>query len=138
MFVFVDTSVWIAAVLSARGASFAVLGLARERRIDIASSKDVFDEAVRNLGLKYPDRLNSFHKVFYLIRPTFAVPQKETILAAAAMVHADDAMILAAAIEADADALVTLDKKHFLNLPELETRVGFPIIRPEALLRWFE
>lgn len=134
--VFLDTSVWIAAILSDRGASHVIVERARRDEILVASAPDVFEEATRNLKAKYPGRLSAFVNAFELIHPYLFAPSKKTVLHAATIVHLDDAPILAAAIEAKTEYLITLDRKHFLSQArEIERKTGMRVIAPGAFLR---
>ncbi len=131
---FLDTSVWIAAILSDRGASFALLQEGRASSVAIVSSPDVFDEAVRNFVKKYPERVRDFWDAFDRVHPLLVTPSTDAIRSAARIIHPDDALILAGALAAEADALVTLDKKHFLQL-EVLTRVPIEIVTPAEALQ---
>ena len=56
---------------------------------------------------------------------------KDDILLAAEQVILKDAPIIAAAKKAKVSMLVSLDKKHTLNHPELETYINAPILTPK-------
>lgn len=132
---FLDTSVWIAAILSDRGASYAILEYALQDRFVLVSSPDVYEEAVRNFKEKYPAQLFSFLAQFHRTRPLLVEPRRDTMLKAAEYVHPDDAPIFAGALEAVADHFVTLDRKHFLNHAAiLHTHTGISVITPGDFL----
>jgi predicted nucleic acid-binding protein len=50
------------------------------------------------------------------------------------VIHLKDAAILAAAVTADVDYLVTWDKQHF-DQPGVRGAVRFPVLTPGELLR---
>ena len=131
--VFLDTSVWIAGILSNRGASSAVLDLALKHEIEVMSSPDVFEEAQRNLSEKYPMSLEYFINLFHSIYPRLVEPDKEEILIAAKLINADDALILAAAMIARPDFLLTLDQRHFIK-SKIVTATDLQILLPSEFL----
>lgn len=133
---FLDTSVWIAAILSDRGASYVLIERARYKELTLISSPDVFEEGIRNLQLKYPASARLFFKVFQEIHPLLVQPLRKTVLRAAKIVHRDDAPILAAAIDGKTEILVTLDKKHFLSKATVIARkTGIQAITPGTFLQ---
>jgi len=115
--VFLDASVLVAASASVNGASAYILHLARQRKIKAFVSEDALSEAVKNVNLKLGDigkeRLNA-----YLIRANLKLvisPEVEAIALCEKFIHFKDAPILAAALSAKADILLSLDKKHFFT-----------------------
>lgn len=132
--VFLDSSVWFAAVISDRGASFAVMNAAAVGLFVVLSSDDVLDETTRNLQKKYPNRVEFFRDRFAAIDPFVVRPRLQTTLTAAVLVHPADTMILAAAMDGEADYLLTLDKKHLLGAKGLSERVGIRIVDPGKYL----
>jgi hypothetical protein len=45
-----------------------------------------------------------------------------------------DAPIVAAAVQADVDYLISRDRKHLVDVPEVEARSGIAVVLPEAAL----
>lgn len=131
-----DTSVWIAGTLSSRGASAVILDLGDKNEIEIVSSPDVFEEARRNLAQKYPLSLRVFLDHFGSIHPKLVQPDKKVILKAAKLINPFDAPILAAALAAKADFLITLDRKHFKASAVLE-KAKIEILLPGEFLKQF-
>ncbi len=68
---------------------------------------------------------------FEIINPT-----TQAVIEAVAVVALKDAPILAAAKAASVDALVTLDKRHILDQPELEKFISALILRPKEAYDW--
>jgi predicted nucleic acid-binding protein len=63
-------------------------------------------------------------------------PSREMVIEAARQVALKDAPILAAAKTANIGALVTLDKRHLLDRPELERYISARILRPKEAYEW--
>jgi hypothetical protein len=64
-------------------------------------------------------------------------PTREEVLRAARMIHPKDAAVLAAAMRAGVNYLVTLDRRHFLDDPEVARRSGLRIGTPGDFIAWF-
>jgi putative PIN family toxin of toxin-antitoxin system len=136
--VFVDTNVLIAGVASVTGASAAVLDLCEAEILQMVVSRQVLVEADRNFSAKLPNLVIQFRRFIQNLAPLMVEdPPAKAIEKAASLVDRKDAAILAAATEAEADYLITLDKKHFLKR---EVRNNTPLIvcTPAEFLRNFE
>lgn len=136
--VFLDSSVIVAGVGSLAGAAGTVLDLCEAGMVEAVLSELVLTEVDRAVSAKLPrlaPRLRSFLR---LIKPTLAPePNPSQVRASARLTHAKDAPILAAAKAAEADYLLTLDKKHFLSLrPEVKFQPL--VLTPGEFLRVFE
>jgi predicted nucleic acid-binding protein len=134
---FFDTSSWIAAILSNRGASFYLLDQAAQAlyRYDIVSSLDVFEEGIDTLQRKYPAQLDEFTQFFHRVHPFLVQPDRATLMHAATIVHPDDAPIVAGARAADAKFLITLDQKHLLKPAQhIKTKTGIAVVTPGTFL----
>ena len=133
--VFIDTSVLIAGLASERGASGAVLDLCETGVVEMIISRQVLVEADRNLSAKLPALVDSFRRFIKSLEPLMVEdPPRGLVQKAAKMIHLKDAPILAAAQTAQADYLVTLDKKHFLKTRD-EMKFSPPVLTPEEFLR---
>lgn len=113
--VFLDSSVWFAAVCSPTGGSSFILSLV-SKRIEVVVTKTVLTEVERNVRQK----LEFYHleRFFNLVKKGQVfdqLPDKKLIRRAKKAIAAKDAVILAEAKKAQVDFLVTLDKKHFLK-----------------------
>jgi putative PIN family toxin of toxin-antitoxin system len=136
--IFIDTNVLIAGISSITGASAAVLDLCEAEVVQMVISRQVLVEADRNFCAKLPNLVIQFRQ-FIRNLPILMVddPPTKAVQKAAHIVHAKDASILAAALESEAEYLITLDKKHFLkqkgnyNLP-------IEICTPDEFLRIYE
>ncbi|MBI4049540.1 MAG: putative toxin-antitoxin system toxin component, PIN family [Candidatus Doudnabacteria bacterium] len=132
--IFLDSSVWIAATLSEKGASAEIIRQAKNRELEIISSPDVFEEVTRNLNQKYPAKLQYFLDLFDSAGVVLVQPDKRTILRAKKLINVFDSLILAGAMKAGCEFLITLDRKHFLA-PRVSNASGVQIILPGDFLR---
>ncbi|MFQ5808521.1 MAG: putative toxin-antitoxin system toxin component, PIN family [Armatimonadota bacterium] len=111
---FIDSNVWIAGVASSSGGSARVLELCHAGVVEPLVSQEVLIEVDRNLRKKLPQLLRAFKELFATLRPYVCPPPSDEMLQMASeVVHPKDAAILAAALQAGVDYLVTLDRRHF-------------------------
>ncbi len=117
--VFLDASVLFAAAASATGASRAIIVLAEIGLIRVVVSLQVLEEAERNLSRKAPKALPFYRQVIASLGlEIVGEPTPDKVVECAEVIEAKDAPILAAAMEAKPDRLVTLNTKHFV-VPEV-------------------
>lgn len=136
--VFIDTSVLIAGVASLTGASGTVLDLCEAETIQMVVSRQVLVEADRNLLAKLPNLVGEFRRFIRDLAPLMVEdPPAASVEKAAAIIDRKDAAILAAAIEAQVDYLITLDRKHFLK-PGVHSNVPIEVCTPAEFLKIFE
>ncbi len=136
--VFVDTSVLLAGLASPRGAANLILTLAEAELLALVLSEEVLIEAERNLQRRLPAAL-PYYQEWLAASPVERVPSPtlEEVLQAARMIHPKDAAILVAAMSAGVNYLVTLDRRHFLDDPEVTRRSGLRIGTPGDFIAWF-
>jgi predicted nucleic acid-binding protein len=132
---FLDANVLFTAAHNPVGRSAALFALAQLDACVLVTSPHGVEEARRNLALKYPDRAPVLDD---LLRTVLIVPEAPAPVAAWAArqgLPAGDAPILAAAVQAAADVLVTGDRTHFGALFRHTLR-GVTILDPaDALAR---
>jgi putative PIN family toxin of toxin-antitoxin system len=135
---FIDASVWIAAVASTTGGSAAVLELSWRGLVRLVASKQVLGEAQRNIKVKLSsEALLSFYRYLGSLPLEIAPePSPEELAEARQAVGEKDAHVLAAALKARADALVTLDRKHLLT-PAARAASAVVIHSPGEFLQGF-
>jgi len=131
---FVDASVLFAAAYSETGASREIIRQAIRDKIRLVASQLVFEEARRNLQDKAPEVVADFENLrdavgFEIVRPT-----KGEVEEALQYTAAKDAPIVAAARKARVDYLVSLDRHHLVDVPEVAKRSGLKILLPSELL----
>ena len=113
---FLDANVIFSAAHNPEGNSRALFKLAGEQWIELVSSRYALEEAVRNIAVKFPERiaeLGSLAAGLTLVGEAGEAPDR---LAAACGLPDKDVPILAAAIAAGASVLVTGDRRDFGHL----------------------
>jgi len=90
----------------------------------------VIEEAQCNLADYAPEVLPAMEIIFASIDFDIVALSKEEVISTCRLVTLKDAPNLAAAKTALVDYLVTLDKKHLLDRPELESHASVLILRP--------
>lgn len=134
--VFLDTSVIIAAAISSRGTSRALLNLISSGGCTGFVSAYVLEEVQRHLVRKAPHTVSTIDTVIAQAGFNFVTPTMHHIVQAEQHVELKDAPVVAAAMTAKVDALVTLDKKHLLHRErEIREACGIVVVDPGAILR---
>lgn len=133
--IFVDTSVFFSACYSQTGASFEIFRFALQGSAKLITSDYVIQETQRNLSRKSPDVLPKFKEFLEIIDFEYANPSVEEVLKAAIFTELKDAPVVAAALYAGADFLVSLDRRHLVGQTRVSEESGIPILLPEELLR---
>jgi predicted nucleic acid-binding protein len=132
--IFVDANVLIAGADSRSGASNAVLQLAEVGLFRLVASRQVLDEAERNVRKKLPRALPNL--VALLAQLPFEIvadPADADCLRWVDVIELKDTPILAAAVLAKVDRMVTLNTKDFT--PEVAQASGLSIQTPSALIQ---
>ena len=127
--IFVDANVLIAGADSRSGASAAVLQMAEIGLFTLVVSRLVLDEAERNLRKKLPRALPNFAR--QMMQIPFEIGPPPTLEEAARwqmIIEAKDAPIVATAVTAQVDRLLTLNTKDFT--PEVAAQSGLRIMTP--------
>jgi len=115
--VFLDANVYFAGCASSTGASALILQLALKGRIRVTASRLVLREAERNLRHKRPPKdLEAFHRFLKHAKLRMIPAPPESAWAKyEGVIHPKDVPVLAAAVAAKVDYLITLDRRHFLT-----------------------
>ena len=131
--VFLDTNVLVSALYSADGPPGAILRLHVDERITIVVSQLVVDELIRAIHRKLPDVLPPLRELL-LNTPPEVVPDPTAgeIQTFAHGVNRSDAPLLAAAVIAGVDYLVSGDAAFLREARRLETSVA--LVTPRELL----
>ncbi len=125
---FLDANILFSAAHDPESRSAALFTLAKQRpAVTLMTSAYATEEARRNLALKRPENLPTLKELLSRVRTVREAPI-ETVREAAVRhgIPAPDAPILAAALEARADILVTGDVTHFGHLMD-RRQAGLPI-----------
>ena len=138
---FYDASTLIAAVGSKTGASAIILGLCRKGHCQLVSSRPVLLEAERNIKLKMKERalLHFYEAIASVELDLMATPTEAEIAVQHGIIDPKDAHVLAAALKGNVQALLTLDRKHFLIPSVLNAGFPFSTVTPgDFLLDWMK
>ena len=135
--IFLDANVYVAGFVSPKGGSAFILELARRKKICLLTSRVVLREADRNLrskaGLK---TVKAFRRFLNETRIEILPYLTESVLSRyEALIHPKDTVILGAALEAQVDFLVTLDRRHFLTSQVLAKQGRTKILTPEDFIQ---
>lgn len=116
MRLFLDANVLFAASVSPQGRSASLFLFASRQECTLLPSPHVVTEARRNLDAKAPDAVARFRELLGLVTVVPEAPPATVRWAREQGLPAEDAPVLAAAVAAGADALVTGDVRHFSPL----------------------
>ena len=135
--VFIDTSALIAGILSPTGAAHEVLRLCEAHVVQAVMSRQVLVETDRNLADKLPALLLDYRAFLKHLAPRIvADPPRASVERAKELIHHNDAPILAAALLANVDYLVTWNTRHFQK-KAVRDATPFPIVTPGEFLEAF-
>lgn len=135
---FIDSRALFAGIVSASGAARALLLLAESEQVSIIISEQVVAETERAIARKAPPALNDLRQAI-LASKAFIVrdPSPEHVKLNLALIsHAADVPIVFAAMDAEVDFLVTLNRKHFIDDPGVARRSGLRLGTPGDSLGW--
>lgn len=116
MRVFLDANIIFSAAWSGSNPAQYLLQLAALEQHKLVSSAFALEEARRNLALKRSEAMPAFERVRAAIMPVREPTPREAQWAADAGLPEKDAPILASAVAAQANVLVTGDRTHFGHL----------------------
>lgn len=135
---FLDASALFAGIWSDVGGGRAILKLGEARTIHLLSSSQVLKEVEAAFREKAPELLAKLTLLvdaanFEIVGKVTQTLRKKTM---GFLDYARDAEILAAAMSADVEYFVTLDKSHFLSNKKLGA-MPFEIGTPGDFLAWY-
>jgi len=135
--IFLDTSVIVAAVMSPTGGARLLFHLAQAGTIQLLVGSDVLSEAEEVMQRKAPELLGLLAQLLdeagiEISKPPTNAHQKK---AQSLLSNSPDAIVLAQAISADPDWLVSYDKEHFVGNPGLDD-LPFKIGTPGDVIAW--
>ena len=135
---FLDSSVLFAGVVSAGGAARALLLLAEAGQVDLLISEQVVAETERAVARKAPAALSELRQAILQsqARIVHDPEPREVHTHLDWMADPTDVPILLAAMQARVDYLVTLNRRHFLDDPQVAQRSGLRIGTPGDALAW--
>jgi predicted nucleic acid-binding protein len=136
--IFLDASALFAAVYSRTGGARMLLRLAEGDAVQLFVSSQVLSETEGALRRKAPDTLGRLALLLDRAHCQ-AVPDpawEQVSVWRAIVQYLPDAAVLAAAIAAQAEYLVTLDRQHLIDNPQLMASPPLPIGTPGDCLEW--
>ncbi len=135
---FLDSSALFAGIVSAGGAARALLLLAEIGRLDLLISEQVVAETERAVARKAPAALSEVRQAILQsqVKIVHDPELQEVLTHLDWMTDPADVPILLAAMAAQADYLVTLNRRHFLDDPQVARRSGLRIGTPGDALAW--
>ncbi len=127
---FLDSNVWYSGLHSPQGAPGKVIALCAEGKFHAVVSRLVLEEVIGAIKSKMPEKLNAFKEFLLLYPPEICPdPSSEKISQYFKIIHTEDAPILAAAIAAKVDYLVSGDR-HFLPKVDSLKEKGVMVVSP--------
>jgi hypothetical protein len=135
---FFDASALFAGVIFAVGAARALLLLSEAGTLAITVSEQVIVETERTLARKAPPAIPFYRETLRASRIRIIKDPSGAEVAAARdlIAHEPDVPILVAAIKIKTGYLVTLNRRHFIEDPEVARRSGLRIGTPGDALAW--
>lgn len=131
--VFLDTSAILAGLNSSYGAAGTILAYCSIGAITPLISEQVLEEAERNIEKKFPKLLIAWQSLLLTPLEIVKNPTLRQVRAVSKILPTSDAPILAAAIAAKPDCLITWNTRDFLR-PGVVAHVAFPIFTPGEFL----
>lgn len=137
---FLDSSALFAGIVSASGAARALLLLAESGHITVTISEQVVTETERAIARKVPSAINDFRQAILASKARIVFdPSPEDVKAHSKLIsHPADVPIILAAMQDKVDYLVTLNRKHFIDDPDVAQQAGLRIGTPGDALRWIQ
>jgi predicted nucleic acid-binding protein len=135
---FLDSSALFAGVVSAAGASRALLLLAEGELILITVSEQVVTETEQAVARKVPRALLTYREALRStgLRIVHDPSPQEVEAHRDIISHAPDVPIVVAAMQAGVDYLVTLNRRHFMDDPRVAAHARLRIGSPGDTLAW--
>jgi predicted nucleic acid-binding protein len=137
---FLDSSALFAGVVSPGGAARALLLLAEAEFVTLTISEQVVAETERALARKVPRALAYCREALRStgLRIVRDPSPGEVAADGDIIVHRADVPIVVAAMKAQVDYLVTLNRRHFLDDASVTARSGLRIGTPGDALAWVQ
>lgn len=135
---FLDSSALFAGVVSSVGAARVLLLLAEAGVVTAVVSEQVIAETERALARKAPAALPAYRQFLLSVGVRIVRdPPSEAVAAHQGWLpHPGDVPILVAAMQSGAHYLVPLNRRHFLDDPNLGARAGLLLGTPGDALAW--
>lgn len=133
--IFIDASVLFAASDSPRGASREIIRYAQSGQVILVVNKFVLEETEKNLANKRPEALSVFEDIKETIPFKTINPTKAEVLEMQPHTPLKDAPHFATALKAKVYCIVSLDRKHMIDIrSKVQEDLGLRILLPAELL----
>ena len=135
---FLDSSALFAGIVSSTGAARVLLLLAESGHITVKISEQVVVETERAIARKAPHALADLRKAILATKAQILHnPSQAEVKANLQLIsHPADVPIVLAAMKARVDYLVTLNRVHFMDDPDVAVKAGLRIGTPGDALNW--
>ena len=135
---FLDSSALFAGIISPTGTAQVLLLLGEAGQVGLMISEQVVVETERALARKLPSALNDLGRAILSAQVQIVRdPSQEQVREYLYMMkHPADIPILVAAMQAQVDYLATLNRRHFMDDPEVARQSGLRIGTPGDALAW--
>lgn len=136
--IFLDSSALIAGILSSTGGGRALLVLSEIGDVELFVNEHVIAECERSLARKVPQALPALRESIKYARLKILKDPTPTEVQSNLYLIADpgDVPILFSAMQAGADFLVTHNRRHFLDDPQVGEKTGLLIGTPGDAIAW--
>ena len=135
--IFFDTSVYIAALISPKGAAGELVRLVESGGLRMIVSQEVIIEADRVLTAKFPELIQESRRLLKHLAPEIAPdPTINQVKSFSEKLPKADAAILCSAHLAEVSTFVTWNTRDFMA-QQILTLVDFPIVVPADGLKLF-
>jgi len=135
--IFFDTSAYIAALISPKGAAGELVRLVEAGVLRMVVSQEVIIETDRVLALKFPELVQENRRLWKHLAPEIAQePTKNQAKLFLEYLPKADALILCSAHLSKVSAFVTWNTRDFMG-PKIVSLVAFPIVVPADGLKLF-
>lgn len=136
--IFLDTSAIFAGIWSATGGGRELLKLAEAKVIDAVVSGDVLKEIDSVIQRKAGERRGELALMLDAARLEIVAASQDAYLTQATdlVSYPKDAIVIAAAWQAEVNYFATLDRQHFIDNAPLAAALPFPVGTPGDCLAW--
>jgi predicted nucleic acid-binding protein len=137
---FLDSSALLSGIINAKSACRAILLLAESDLLDITISEQVVAETERTIARRAPRGINDLRKAILASHAQIVRdPSPQDVSVSSDQIsHVADVPIMLAAVQVQADYLVTINCRHFIDDPEITMKAGWKIASPGDALRWVQ
>ncbi|HLE02195.1 MAG TPA: putative toxin-antitoxin system toxin component, PIN family [Dehalococcoidia bacterium] len=135
--VFLDANVFFSGIAFPKGPPGRILELYAAGEIEVVISRQVLEEVARTIQAKAPRALGPFQRLVAAMPPEVEPdPTTEEVARWAQVINPADTPILAAAVRAQPDYLVTGDQ-HFLDNPAVAEASSLRVVSPGEFINAF-